>query len=187
MTLIIRPVKYKSDMYRRWLLGEFGNRLRCWESLGDWFESGFRGNVGLRYKVPGSPFCKYDIPWENVHLVYGEFLDKGADHAKITIGEAAPDQHIMMQGEVMLSTRHYELHFSLHKAQMRDALKACPEWAHGIDAVVIMKHFMDPSSYNDIQEMLDTYQDHVIEFSCYSINLGDIPHRNTLIWEVRKY
>lgn len=57
----------------------------------------------------------------------------------------------------------------------------------GLKAKLILQENLSPKSYDDIQELLEIYKDHIIEFENYKINLGNIPHRNTLIWEVRKY
>lgn len=46
---------------------------------------------------------------------------------------------------------------------------------------------MDPSSQQDLDDLLDLYPDATIEFTCYDIDLGVIPNRNTIFWEVRNY
>jgi len=46
---------------------------------------------------------------------------------------------------------------------------------------------MTPSSHDDWNELLERYPGHVLEVSIYDRCLGDLPNRNSLVWEVRKY
>lgn len=185
--MIRRPVLTKSDMYKRWLRNEFGNRLRMWTTRQEWLDSGFKGRMGLRYNIPGSRFCKYNLEHEEVDAAVEQFVFDGADRNLILYCEAAPDMHITMQGEVIQSPNSYELLYSTVKAQMRTALSERPQWARGLDALNIIKQHMNNVSHEDFQELMTAYPEHAIEFSCYDINVGNAPHRNTLIWEVRKY
>lgn len=59
--------------------------------------------------------------------------------------------------------------------------------ATGLKAEVLLKGAMSPGSYEDFQILRETYPDHVIEFTVYDAPVGDIPHRNTIVWEVRLY
>jgi hypothetical protein len=70
---------------------------------------------------------------------------------------------------------------------MRDALKKQRLDAYGIAANEMIKHYMTPSSYEDFKAIVDLYPEHVVELSIYSICLGNISGRNSIIWEVRKY
>lgn len=177
----------KSDYYKRWLQGEFGNRLRAWQSYADLLASDYTGRVGVRYKEPGSPYCRYAVQIADVPSVISAFVLDGADPAKFTIGEMAPDDCITCQGELQQGLNSYDLFYStLHGKQMRDALRLEPQWASGARVPRILRHFMDGSSYDDVMELIDSYPDHVIEFSCYDRPVGNC-RRNTLIWEVRYY
>jgi hypothetical protein len=40
--------------------------------------------------------------------------------------------------------------------------------------------------YDWLQELLEIYPDHVIEFSSYSVPVGNL-QRCLVVWEVRKY
>ena len=51
----------------------------------------------------------------------------------------------------------------------------------------LLEKFMDPSSRGDLDALLELFPDATVEFSCFSINVGVFPGRNTLFWEVRDY
>lgn len=57
----------------------------------------------------------------------------------------------------------------------------------GLVALGMLKSRCDANSYEDLMELLDEYPDSTIEFAVYEVNLGVIPHRNTIIFEVRNY
>jgi hypothetical protein len=67
---------------------------------------------------------------------------------------------------------------------MREAL--C-NGAHenGYAARLLVKQNMDPSSYEDFLALLERFPGWVIELGIYDIDLGMIPGRNTIFWEVR--
>jgi hypothetical protein len=172
--------------------GRFGNTLRSWPTYEAMMDSGFRGRIGLRYTGRGgSPFTAYDLAQTAAYYLVHDLwvLRLGADLTKIQWCEAAPDQHIVLQGEICECPHvgGYALHYSTHKAQMRVALKEAPRNHTGPGALLILKQVMDPGSYEDLQALLDDFPEAVIEFSVYRINLGAVPGRNTIFWEVRNY
>jgi hypothetical protein len=56
-----------------------------------------------------------------------------------------------------------------------------------LEAKITLRRYLDSSSYDDLMDLVETFPEHVIEFGAYETNLGNIPGRNTVIWEVRKY
>jgi hypothetical protein len=104
----------------------------------------------------------------------------------ITFNESAPDHRLILQGEVQQSINHLDLTYSREKTNMRKAMEN-PLTIKGISALLLLKQHADPKSLGTMLSLLRQFQDHVIEFGIYSVNLGCIPHRNTIIWEVRKY
>ncbi len=59
----MRPaVTTKADFYRRFVNGEFGNRVQQWASYEAWEASGFTGLVGIRCKVAGGRFDPFVAP-----------------------------------------------------------------------------------------------------------------------------
>lgn len=163
-------VKTKKDFYRRWLLGEFGNRLRSWEDA---------SLITCPYvNVRQITSCKdiqYNVPKGEVPV-----------GPQYRYNEPAPDNDLLIQGEVYLGHRGIELTFSQEKCKMRTAMQN-PIFVHGIKAQYVLMLYCCPSSYSDLQALFELYPGHVIEFGVYNHNLGDVPNRNTIIWEVRSY
>jgi hypothetical protein len=47
---------------------------------------------------------------------------------------------------------------------------------------------MTPSSWADFEALLELYPSHVLEVSVYAgTTVGDVPGRNAVVWEVRRY
>jgi hypothetical protein len=70
---------------------------------------------------------------------------------------------------------------------MRLALREQATSVQGLRAQLLLRHYLDESSYSDVVELLTLYEGHVIELSAFDIAVGEQPARNTLIWEVRAY
>lgn len=183
----MEPVQTKAEYYRRYIAGEFGNRLKVWRTWDQYQASGYTGLLGIRNTTANSPFCRYDIPHCEVPSVVAEFVAKGCNPGTMTFNEAAPDKALLLQGEVMESESGMYLFYSVVQAQMRIALLKSPRHAYGNSVIQILKTYLDPNSYEWVRHLLDVYPGHVVEFSAYDRFLGSVPLRNTLIWEVRNY
>ena len=79
------------------------------------------------------------------------------------------------------------LHYTYVKNPMNKALRISSENTQGLEAKMLLEKYLSPSSISDIYCLLDTFPESVIEFSSYRIPVGNIPGRNTVIWEVRNY
>jgi hypothetical protein len=140
-------------------------------------ESGHQGTVSVRnLLVHGS--MSYGVPVQEAIKNY---------KTNIYFNETAPDHLLLLQGDLMITDKHYTLFYSQAKLPMRQALSLDGRHAFGLEALQLLKENLDPSSYEDIMELLDRYEDHIIEFSTFSRDLGDCKGRNTVIWEVRSY
>jgi hypothetical protein len=183
------PITTKAKMYEHYRAGRFGNTLRTWP---DYFAMASGADVpariGLRYSGPaGGGYTAYDMTETEALIKFKEFCDRGADPNKLVWCEAAPDQHLILQGEICQDvSTGYALHWSPFKAQMKIALAKDPRNHNGPGALLICKSVMDESSYGTLRELLDDFPDHVVEFSVYKVKLGSL-RRNTVFWEVRKY
>jgi hypothetical protein len=180
----------KAQYFQLWQAGLLGNKLRSWRTLEEVLASDYAGLISARAIVNSAAVARYGIEIINLKTVIGEMIDAGRGEVKekdIIFNETAEDHCLTIQGEVMLSYRHYELYYSLLPDRMRPALIKGGQYAHGLVELQLLLRYVDPSSLSDIKEMLETYQDHVIEFGSYSKNVGCIRGRNTLIWECRFY
>lgn len=193
----------KRQNYRLWQGGAFGNKLRAWNSIEKWRADlqgeGFHGRQGvfaLRTLLPsgGGP-CRFGLRSLGVMELVNEWCRCGLPRDAIMINEQAPDESIVVQGEylndvcVVDGKTHWGyFYFSRVRMPMRPALTwRRPEVAYDLQANLMIREAMTPSSYEDWQVLLEQYPGHVLEVSIYSRCLGDIPGRNALVWEVRRY
>jgi hypothetical protein len=189
----------KTKMYDLYNRGLFGNRIRSWASVDDFIADPNKpGTVALRYKginVAG-PCISY-VTIEDLAEFVDYLVNSGWERDRITVCENPPNKFRTLQGQLRRSDAHYDLTYSFIKAPMREAFEIDQRYAQGLTALALLKHYLDPSSYDDIMEMLDTYDggvvEHkkrdfcVIEFTAFSKDIGVVPSRNTIFWEVRNY
>lgn len=104
-----------------------------------------------------------------------------------TFNESMPDEALTIQGEVTRAPGGLYLRCDRTPGlKMKDAMAVAKD-AWGVHAKLVLDHFLWPNSLDDVEILLDTYPDHVVEFSTYDRAVGDQPRRNTIIWEVRSY
>ncbi len=175
-------------MYQLYEQGAFGNKLLSWPTLDDYLEDDYFGLIVLRYKgIAGGAWIRYDIPPSEVCSVVEHWISEGADRNLITVNQSAPNPLLRIQGEVMRSVDYLDLRYTLVKQPMRAGLDIEQLHANGLEAVGLLRHHLDPSSYEELWELLDTYEDAVVEFSTWDTHIGSVPFRNTVFWEVRNY
>lgn len=181
---MMSPVKSKSDFVRRYKRGEFGNRAPTWNNVGDFLDF-------YRYEWPpeeqlfhlrnreagGSTLynCSFETI-KNAHL---------SSDRNWYVSAMAPDQHLTLQGEIKRGTLGLELRYSQVKLPMRDALKKEEHTVSGLRSKLLVASHMNPLSYDWLQELLDNYPNHIIEFASFSVEWGNLPGYNTVFWEVR--
>ena len=188
------PILSKPQNYRLWQGGDFGNKLRSWRTVDEWRLGGFNGDVVLRTLLEGGGPCRYNLKREEVGEVVDSWLDLGIPLDRIMVNEAAPDGDVILQGEYLNDIYSMDgesgwgyFRYSRERSQMRDALAATPEVAQRLRSDLLLKLAMTPASHDDWNLLLARYPGHVLEVSVYDRCLGDIPGRNVLVWEVRKY
>jgi hypothetical protein len=176
----------KGEFYERYLKGHFGNRPRTWATWADLEADTFRGRVTIRDMRPGGP-CHYGV--DVVDLRAGKY-PKGCDTlADKRFNEGMPDEFLTIQGNVWLDDFGLKLEYSCepnvgHRVAVNQPLVRTAE---RLGALSLLKTYMDWNSYDDLQELLENYPEAVIEFSTYSKDVGVLPLRNTVFFEVRSY
>lgn len=170
----------KKDFIRRYHNGEFGNRFRSWDNILDIIKESndLPEYFSMRSKTVGGT-KKYNIKSQDImQESYGDLY---------YYNESAPDHLLIFQGEIYRNTEHLHMHWSKSKKKMSHALKESPEKPlFGVALLVHLKYYMNNQDYEWLMYLLDTYEDHTIEFGVYSKNVGILGER-TIIWEVRKY
>jgi hypothetical protein len=187
---MLKPaVTSKRDYYQRAALGEFGNQIKSWLSLGDFFSDPEKKfPVAVRYMEPGSPFCVMDLASsKDVWEATDKMSELGADLSLMVVNECAPDDKLTIQGELCERPGGAYLHYSTKRGyRMREGLAKFGRHITGLGSILTLAHFMDPTAFDAVRQLLQEYPEHVIEFSCYTVGVGTLGW-NTIIWEVRAY
>ena len=194
-----RTIATKSEFYALYELGYFGNRALAWKSYEEVLASGWKGKICVRSKK-GIDRKKpiYNFPIEHV---LKEMKRRGFVPEESTFNQSMPDEHLLIQGEIRrigdkpfngnlqtaLKCRGLGLRYTTVKKPMNEALREEDLWAQGLEASLILQRNLCSSSHSDIMDLLDIFPNDVIEFSTYDIAVGNIPGRNTVIWEVRNF
>ena len=189
---MLKPVLTKRDFVRRYERGEFGNRSPTWSTLEDWIKDRKPNRLyHVRNRIAGEKTW-YNVPTDQVPIRWTEATSEFGT-SQLYISEMAPTELTLFQGEVKLEPSHQGspvgtyLRYTTVKMPMRDALREEEMHAEGVLALGLLHLYLDPTSYEWLQHLLNSYPEHIIEFSTYATNWGTIPSLNTVIWEVRKY
>ena len=165
-----------------------GNRTRLWRSPFDAFRSEVP-EVGFREIRSGNgagagAWCK--VPRDKVFWTFDEWRRAGRN---IIMDDGAPDEHRTMQGEICRTFRGLEGYISVGtKLPMRPDM-AAGNMKHrtGSTILYLLDRYMDVNSRDDLEGLLELFPDATIEFSCFSVDVGHLPNRNTIFWETRNY
>lgn len=177
----------KAQFYRLWHAGLLGNKPRSWQTLADVYADGYTGLLTLRHTKVAGGKSVYAVPRLDVPAVLESLAREGVPAEHVTYNESAPDDQLLIQGEVMRGIRGLELHYSTTPGlSMREAMKFARS-LHGVSAQAVLDLYLDANSLEDVELLFEKYPDSVIEFGTYRRNVGCLPRRNTLIWEVRNY
>jgi hypothetical protein len=76
--------------------------LRIWNSYDEIVHSGYVGLVTIRYKETLSKFLTYNAAVREIPALLESHAAKGAHLSFATFNEAAPDDHLIIQGEYMI-------------------------------------------------------------------------------------
>lgn len=173
----------KQEFFRKWKQGLLGNATRLWWNpneawASDAREFGFRehrAGGGTWERVPRVHFWETVRRWDAAGRTY-------------TMDDVCPDQYQTIQGEVCRTFRGLEGYIGASQLPMRKAMaEGILKHRRPIETYVLLDTYMDPSSRGDLDALLDLFPDATVEFTCFSVNVGNIPNRNTLFWETRNY
>lgn len=176
----MKPVRTKKDFVRRYQQGEFGNRTPTWDRLVNIDPS--YPLYHLRNQVAGGS-TYYNLQLGRLGLLWVQ-QNQPSDWYCAAM---APTEHTLIQGEVQRTAKGLYLRYTRVRKPMREALASSQEHVWGLEAREILRHFMCGRSYEWLGYLLDTYIDHVVEFSTYGIDFGTVPGVNTVWWECRLY
>jgi len=183
----------KSQNYALYLEGLLGNIALTWNTAEEILKSNWKGKIcirgmGIKRKQP-----RYKVPLEKLNQTIKEMITEGIPKDTLKFNQSMPDNNLTIQGEIIRTHKGLSITYTHIKKPMNIALKEQELLAEGLKANLILKNFLWPASYNEIMNLLDFFSKEiyqpscVIEFSTYDTNIGNLPGRNTVIWEVRDY
>lgn len=178
-------VKSKQQMYTLYDRERFGNKLRSWDLRN--LDLHGVNSVSIRYTESQSRFQFYNIGASQVSKMIAHCVASNADRTKLRFNESAPDDDLLIQGEIQRTWAGLYFRYSRRNLKMRDALLSDSWHSFGLESLMLLRRFLMPSSFADIESLLDDFPDSAIEFSAYRYPLGNLKGRNAIIWEVRNY
>ena len=184
-----KKIQNKKEYYLLYENEFFGNKALTWGTYEEILQSGWKGKVCIRSQriISGKNKVIFNIPLENLQYEIKKLEEKKILRREMTFNQSMPDDKLLLQGEVMRQMGEWELLYTTVKKPMNRALEEESLSARGLKAREIIKTYFNPSSYSDLEALMEIFPDSVVEFGCYSINIGNIPSRNVVIWEVRNY
>ena len=171
----------KRTMYAMLARGEFGNFNPMWFTLSDWLIDN-RGKMfpprgwGIRAMVPGGVF-KPNVACCRVSKAIESYPQDG-----YIISPMIPDEWLTMNAELVDDC----LTFSTVPKPMRQSLAEGARHVERTNARMLMRHFLDPASLDNIYDLQERYPGAAIEFTTLDRNYGPLG-LNAVVWEVRHY
>jgi len=178
----------KDQSLRMFQQGLFGNAVRLWmnptEFLSDLSFKGTR--VSIRYNgINGGGPRQFKVPVHDIPYVVSCWVLRGYEYDRIIFNEDMYDiawvqcEVMDLPGGLYLGYKEITSDQSLANRELNCLV--------GLQAKQYLMAHMDPSSYNDMWALFDEYPDSVIELTICHEQIGNIPGRNTIFFEVRNY
>lgn len=181
-------MKTKAEFYALWEAGALGNRPHLFREPRAAFGSGFP-LVGFRQLGAAGGGKWQRVSHMDVLTTAKQWEAEGRKFIMDSGTYPADDSCITLQGEVCRTYRGLEGYLGYCPGHTMRAAMAAGLLQHrgGAATLVLINRWMDPSSQDDLWQLLDLYPDATIEFSCFTKDVGIFPGRNTLFWETRTY
>lgn len=192
-------IRSKAEFFALWEAGLLGNRTQLWR---DPLEAALWGaqrslntnggllkpEIGFReLRKPGTSGAgKWQkVPWSKVRETAAVWRSEGRD---FICDDGAPDDKRTLCGEICRTYRGLEGSLGVVQCPMREAMaKGLLLPRSPATVMALIYRYMDPSSQDDLWQLLELYPNAAIELSCFTVNVGVFPRRNTIFWEVRDY
>ena len=178
-------IESKREFYRLWKLGIIGNRPILFNSPEE--AAAYTGPyVGFR-EVGAAGGGSFEIV--TPQMVMDTAASWEALGRNFVMDGAVPNDRCQLLGEITKTFRGWEGYLAIGpKIPMRPAMKhGLLNPYRGLKVKLLLDQFMDPCSREDLDELMEMYPGHTIEFGCYDTNVGVLPFRNTIFWETRLY
>lgn len=173
-------IRSKAQFFAAWRRGLLGNPIRVWDHIDDvpilvdtlGFREVGKAGGGAAAIVPRYLGVATAISWDREGRQY--IMDEACPNHLTTLCGEVGRTYLGLVGRLAIEPR-----CSMREAKLLNVT--------GSKILCLLDLYMDPSSKDDIWQLLDLYPDAVVEFSCFPHDVGLIPNRNTIVWEVRNY
>jgi len=183
-----RRIGSKFGYYLLYEKGFLGNKPLTWNSIEEIKQSGWKKEICIRGKKGiAREKSRFNLTLEEAAKYIEQLKEEGIPPEKLTFNQSMPDEHLLLQGEVIRNEEFYSLTYTTLKKPMNRAFEEETLHAKGLRALNLIKGNLFLPSYDDLQGLFQTFPDSIIEFSAYDIEVGNLPGRNTIMWEVRNY
>ena len=158
------------------------NQPRAWLTVDDCVSSGYTGGVTLISK-DGTCHTSMLGYWFNGIAGFGaKLIIEDPDIKKMTVCGSV----MRAIGGLWLDYSKGRMLRSSGSPYVRANDDRLMSNASGLYAAILLRSFCDPYTYEDIMDLLDADPDCVIDFAAYTYCLGCLPHRNSILWKVRR-
>lgn len=181
-------IRTKREFYQLWEAGCLGNRTQIFHDLETAIAATPDGMIGFReVGRAGGGKWQRSVTHDDAKQIHFEWLHEGR---KFIMDDGVPNWRSTMQGEINRGVEGLYGFIAVGYAlpPMRVSIaQGLHTHYHRVQVRALMQRYMDPSSQDDVDAILDLYPDATIEFTCFDVGVGNIPGRNTMFWEVRNY
>jgi hypothetical protein len=177
----------KRQFLRLWEEGTFGNKPNTWRKIDEAEQSGFAGEVALRYagslnKAPHLVMASVS----SLRAAMEELKAQGWQEKDFFVSEVIPAPLYAINGEVIALPEGLFLTYSTVPALMRESLRLGAKNVSGLTAKIVLSTLLEPQDLDYLHEILASYPEHAVEFSGLGQPVGSLKRR-LIIWEVRFY
>jgi hypothetical protein len=180
-------IRNKREFYRLWEAGELGNRTLLWHDVRDIPQHirkvGFR-QIGIKSGGAGAWTL---VERKDAEATAAEWKSAGRN---FIMDGSVPNEYSILQGEVCRTELGLQSFLAIGYGlpPMRRSMAAGLHSHRGYLATkLLLDSYLDPSSRDDLDLLLERYPDAAIEFTVFDVRVGVFPHRNTIFWETRNY
>jgi hypothetical protein len=177
--------------------GIFGNHLRSWIGLVPFTQEGVwamhdrpKRFVMRVVGVGAGPTFSNINTADEMLTAYNHCKQLRYQDNQIWLGEQAPDERIIIQGHLyngICDDIFHLFEYTTRPMNLSISHRKGFKTMHGLQTHLVLKEVMSIESWYDFNERLTWYPNHVFEFTVFDCFLGNLPHRNVILWEVRCY
>ena len=180
-------ISNKQQMYQLLAAGKLGNTIPQYFDVAAWF--GVAPAIkwwGIRSLVPGGP-CFLNVPFLSVPQIVTQHYAPGTYNISMMVDQVAVVTGWWEVWDSPYGTYIYGMEYPQRGTSWRELMPSLGKGFTGIAARQLLRRHLNANSFDDIEELLTLYPNHVIEFSTTENCLGTLQHRNHIVWEVRDY